>query len=68
VALLVRAIDQYGQVIDGCWLSSATPLPRWFFIQALWHGPAPVEVTTDKAAAHLRVLDELVPAALHVTE
>jgi IS6 family transposase len=31
-------------------------------------GPAPVEVTTDKAPAHLRVLAELAPAAAHVTE
>jgi len=30
--------------------------------------PAPVEVTTDKAAAYLRVIDLLVPDALHVTE
>jgi transposase-like protein len=37
-------------------------------MQALRHGPAPVEVTTDKAPAYLRVLDELAPAALHVTE
>jgi len=28
----------------------------------------PVEVTTDKAPAYLRVLGELVPAALHLTE
>jgi transposase, IS6 family len=27
-----------------------------------------VEVTTDKAGPYLRVLDELVPAAAHVTE
>ena len=39
-----------------------------FFIRALDHGPAPVEVTTDKAGPYLRVLDELVPTALHVTE
>ena len=32
------------------------------------YGPAPVEVTTDKAGPYLRVLDELVPAAAHVTE
>ena len=32
------------------------------------HGPAPVEVTTDEASPYLRVLDELVPAAAHVTE
>ena len=41
---------------------------RQFFGQALRHGPVPVEVTTDKAPAYLRVLDEFVPAALHVTE
>ena len=32
------------------------------------HGPAPVEVTTDKAGPYLRVLDQLAPAAAHVTE
>jgi IS6 family transposase len=34
----------------------------------LRQGPAPVEVTTGKAGPYLRVLDELVPAAAHVTE
>ena len=28
----------------------------------------PVEVTTDKAGPYQRVLDELLPTALHVTE
>ena len=32
------------------------------------YGPAPVEVTTDKAGPYLRVLDDLVPTAAHVTE
>ena len=41
---------------------------RLFFTRALQHGPSPTEVTTDRAAAYLRVLDELVPAACHVTE
>jgi len=41
---------------------------RRFFTRALRQVPRPVEVTTDKAAAYLRVLDELVPAAAHVTE
>jgi hypothetical protein len=31
-------------------------------------GPAPVEVTTDRAPVYPRVLDELVPAARHVLE
>ena len=31
-------------------------------------GTIPVEVTTDRAPAYPRVLDELVPSALHVVE
>jgi IS6 family transposase len=66
---LYRAVDQYGQVIDVL-LSDRrdTAAARRFFTRALAHGPVPVEVTTDKAPAYLRVLDELVPAAAHVTE
>jgi IS6 family transposase len=45
-----------------------TAAARRFFTRALEHGPAPVEVTTDKARPYLRVLDELGPAAAHVTE
>ena len=45
-----------------------TAAARRFFVRALAHGPAPVEVTTDKAGPYLRVLDELVPAAAHLTE
>ena len=41
---------------------------RRFFTRALEHRPSPTEVTTDRAAAYPRVLDELVPAARHVTE
>jgi IS6 family transposase len=41
---------------------------RRFFTQALEHGPAPTEVITDRAPAYPRVLDELLPAACHVTE
>jgi len=36
--------------------------------RALRHGPAPVEVTTDQAGPYLRVLDDLVRAAAHITE
>jgi transposase, IS6 family len=45
-----------------------TAAARRFFNRALRYGPAPVEVTTDKAGPYLRVLDELVPTARHVTE
>ncbi len=41
---------------------------RRFFTRTLKHGPSPIEVTTDHAAAYPRVLDKLVPAACHVTE
>jgi IS6 family transposase len=66
---LYRAIDQYGQVINVLlsekrdWAAT-----RRFFTQALHHGTHPSAVTTDKAPAYPRVLDELVPAACHLTE
>ena len=45
-----------------------TAAARRFFTRALRHGPAPVEVTTDKAGPYLRVIDDLVRTAAHVTE
>jgi transposase-like protein len=39
-----------------------------YFPRALGHGPRPTEVTTDRAQAYPRVLDEPLPAACHVTE
>src|SRR4051794_13793607 len=41
---------------------------RAFFTRALTHGPSPVEVTTDRAPVYPRVIDDLAPAARHVTE
>ncbi len=66
---LYRAIDQHGQVID-VWLSVRRDLAaaRMFFTRALTWGTLPVEVTTDRAPAYPRVLDELVPSAQHTTE
>ena len=66
---LYRAIDQYGQVIDVL-VSEKRDLAatRRFFTRALDHGTHPSAVTTDKAPAYPRVLDELVPAACHLTE
>ncbi len=66
---LYRAVDQYGQVID-VWLSTRRNLSaaRTFFTRALAVGVVPVEVTTDRAPAFPRVLDELIPTALHDTE
>jgi transposase-like protein len=66
---LSRAVDQYGQVIDVLLSEQRdTAAARRFFTRALGCGPAPVEVTTDKSGPYLRVLDELVPAAAHLTE
>ena len=61
-------VDQYGQVID-VWLSARRDLTaaRMFFTRAPALG-VPVEVTTDREPAYPRVLDELVPTALHDTE
>ncbi len=66
---LYRAVDQYGQVID-VWLSARRDLTaaRTFLNRARATGAVPVEVTTDRAPAYPRVLDELIPAALHNTE
>jgi transposase-like protein len=66
---LYRAVDQYGQVIDVLLSEQRdTAAARRFFTRALQHGPAPVEVTTDKAGPYLRALDELAPTAAHVTD
>ena len=45
-----------------------TAAARRLFTRALTRGPAPVEVATDRARPYLRVLDDLVSAAVHVTE
>jgi transposase-like protein len=66
---LYRAIDQYGQVIDALVSEKRDPAAtREFFTRALEHGPPPTEVTTDQAPAYPRVIEELIPAACHVTE
>ena len=64
-----RAIDQFGQVIDVL-VSEKRDLAatRQFFTRALAHGPGPTEVSTDRAPAYPRVLDELLPAACHVMQ
>lgn len=66
---LYRAVDQHGQVIDVL-LSASRDLPaaRRFFTRALRAGTVPAEVTTDRAPAYPRVLDELIPSALHTVQ
>jgi len=41
---------------------------RRFFTRALRAGIVPAEVTTDRVPAYPRVLDRLVPSALHIVE
>ena len=66
---LYRAVDQHGQVID-VMLSQRRDLAaaRRFFNRALRTGTIPAEVTPDRAPAYPRVLDELIPSALHTIE
>jgi transposase-like protein len=65
-----RAIDQYGQVIDG--LVSArrdAAAARRFFRRAITaFKVTPTEVVTDAAAVYPAVLDELLPSAWHHIE
>jgi IS6 family transposase len=66
---LYRAIDQHGQNIDVLVSERRDAvLARAFFGRALTLGPAPVEVTTDRAPVYPRIVDDLVPFAHHVLE
>ena len=62
-------MDEHGQVIDVL-LSQRRYLAaaRRFFARALHAGTLPAEVTTDRAPAYPRVLDKLIPSALHIVE
>jgi IS6 family transposase len=66
---LYRAIDQHGHVIDALVSTrrdaAAAPV---FFDRALRHALVPVEIVTDRAPVYPRVVDEVAPAARHVTE
>src|SRR5664280_1715114 len=63
-----RPVDQYGQVIDVL-LSKKRDLraATAFFATAIRSHGAPAEVTTDRAHALVRVVADLLPAALHDT-
>ena len=45
-----------------------TAAARRFFLRALQQASSPVEVNADRAPAYVGVLDELLPAARHLTE
>jgi transposase, IS6 family len=63
-----RAVDQYGQVIDVL-LSKKRDLQAAtaFFATVITSHGEPAEITTDRAHALVRVIAELLPAALHDT-
>jgi transposase-like protein len=66
---LYRAVDQYGQVIDvSVSTRRDTVAAREFFTRALRLAAPPVDVSRDRTPVYPRVLDELAPAARHVTE
>jgi transposase-like protein len=63
-----RAVDQYGQVIDVYVLKRRNVAAATKFFETMLAGrERPREVTTDLAAPLLRVVDELLPDALHDT-
>jgi transposase-like protein len=67
---LFRAIDQYGQVI-GVVLSPRRDAnaARRIFARAIADTQiSPIEVTTDQYRLYPRVIDEMLPAALHRTQ
>lgn len=64
-----HAIDQFGQVIDVMVCEKRDlAATRQSFTRAREHGPRPTEVSTDRAPAYPRVIEELIPAPCHVTE
>ena len=64
-----RTIGQSRQVIDVLMPEKQDlASTRRFFSRALRQRTHPTEVTTDRAQAYRRVLDELLPAACHVRE
>jgi transposase, IS6 family len=65
---LYRAIDQFDQVIDVLVAEKRDMAATRRSPAHSSTGRPPTEVTTDRAAAYPRVLDELVPAARQVTE
>ena len=64
-----RAVDQHGQVID-VYVSKRRNIAaaQKFFEAALSNHGRPAEITTDLAAPLLRVVDDLLPDAVHDTE
>jgi transposase-like protein len=66
---LYQAIDQYGQVIDMLMSEQGISRPPAGSSPAPWRTAlARTGMSTDRAPAYPRVLDEMLPAACHVVE
>ena len=65
---LYRAVDQFGQVIDVLVAPKRDKTAaRRFFTGALAGATSPTEVTTDRAPAYPRIVEDVLPGARHVT-
>ncbi len=63
-----RAVDGYGQVVDAyVSVRRDIAVARTFFTTAISEHGEPEEVVTDRATAMSRVIEELLPQALHNT-
>ena len=65
---LYRAVDQFGQVIDVLVARKrAKAAARRFCTRALAGATSPTEVSTDRAPAYPRIVEDVLPGALHIT-
>jgi transposase, IS6 family len=65
---LYRAVDQFGQVIDVLVSPKRDKTAaRRFCTGALAGAPSPTEVSTDRAPAYPRIVEDVLPDALHST-
>ena len=65
---LYRAIDRFGQVIDVLVARKRDKTAaRRFCAGALAAATSPTEVSTDRAPAYPRIVEDVLPGALHVT-
>ncbi|MDT4961154.1 MAG: transposase, family, partial [Pseudonocardiales bacterium] len=64
---LDRAVDQHGQLMDVLRSERRDgPPARAFFTRARTFGAVPIELTSDRAPAYPRTIDDLAPQARHV--
>jgi transposase-like protein len=65
---LYRAVDQFGQVVDVLVSPKRDKTAaRRFFTRALAAATSPTEVTTDRAPAYPRIVEDMLPDALRST-